>query len=564
MSAAPSSALSLVARIEQVAAADVGTVTFVSGDVHETVGWDVLHAQARAVAARLQALGIAPGDHVALIGPTTRSLVAAIQGVWLAGAVLVTMPLPMRMASLEQFVAQTRDRVRRSDVRLVLIDPELAAFLEPMPGDPPFVGLDVLCGDDGVDGDDWVRPGDDPDALALLQFTSGSTSDPKGVMLRHRNICHNLDGAWRAASMTPDDTVVSWLPLYHDMGLIGLLCVPMTGGCSLVQGAPQDFLARPLRWFRWLSEFGGTITAGPNFAYALGARALRRAEEPLDLSPVEILLSGAEPVDAEVFRGFLDAAARFGMDPACAFPAFGMAEVCIAATFPPRMRGLRTDTVDRRALESDQRAVPVGPDAADAVELAVLGAPVAGLEMRVVDVATGASCADREVGELHLTGTSLTAGYYRQPDATAELLVDGWLRTGDLAYLLDGELVVCGRIKDVMIIGGRNVFPQDVEKAVGEVDGVRTGNVVAFGVDGRHGAQSMVVVAEARVPVAPDLVRTVVRAVTDAVGVPPKEVVLVEPGTVPKTSSGKLQRAACRQQWSAGELARLEGSDGPS
>ena len=568
-SSARSSALSLVSRIEQVAAAGVGTVTFVAGDEHQTVGWDVLHTQACAVAARLQALGVGPGDHVALLGPTSRDLVATVQGVWLAGAVLVTMPLPMRMASLEQFVAQTRDRVRRSDARLVLVAPELAAIVAPGPGDPPVVGLDLLCGDDGVGAEDWRRPADEPDALALLQFTSGSTSEPKGVMLRHRNICHNLDGAWAAASMRPDDTVVSWLPLYHDMGLIGLLCVPMTGGCSLVQGAPQDFLARPLRWFRWLSKFGGTVTAGPNFAYALGARALRRAEEPLDLSKVEVLLSGAEPVDAEVFRDFLDAASRFGMDPASAFPAFGMAEVCIAGTFPPRLRGLRTDVVDRSALEVDQQAVPAEPDAADAVELAVLGRPVGGLELRVVDVTSGKPCAERQVGELQMAGNSLTAGYYGQPAATDELLVDGWLRTGDLAYLLDGELVVCGRIKDVIIVGGRNVYPQDVEKAVGGVDGVRAGNVVAFGVDGRHGAQQVVVVAEASVPSAgtsevarwaAQLERAVVGAVTDSVGVPPKEVVLVAPGTVPKTSSGKLQRSACRAQFTDGSLARLAGT----
>ena len=569
MSPAPPSALSLVSRIEQVAAADVGTVTFVAGDEHQTVGWDALHAQSCAVAARLQALGVVPGDHVALLGPTTRSLVAAVQGVWLAGAVLVTLPLPMRMASLEQFVAQTRHRLALSDARLVLVDRDLAALVAPEPGGPPFVELDVLCGDDGVGADDWRRPADDPDALALLQFTSGSTSEPKGVMLRHRNICHNLDGAWAAASMTPDDTVVSWLPLYHDMGLIGLLCVPMTGGCSLVQGAPQDFLARPLRWFRWLSEFGGTVTAGPNFSYALGARALRRAEEPLDLSQVQVLLSGAEPVDAEVFRNFLDAAARFGMDASCAFPAFGMAEICIAGTFPPRGRGLRTDVVDRRSLEADHRAVPVGPGSTGAVELALLGRPVDGLELRVVDVATGAPCGDRQVGELHLSGNSLTAGYYGQPAATAALLVDGWLHTGDLAYVLDGELVVCGRIKDVIIVGGRNVYPQDVEKAVGGVDGVRAGNVVAFGVDGRHGAQHVVVVAEAVAPAggAPEvavwaaaLERAVVAAVTESVGVPPKEVVLVAPGTVPKTSSGKLQRSACRAQFGEGTLARLAGT----
>ncbi len=548
---------SLIPRLESVAESGIGRVTFVAGDDYDTISWGQLHTEARAVAAGLQARGIGPGRHVALLGPTTRRLITAIQGVWLAGATLVTMPLPMRMGALEQFIDQTRHRIRRSDSALVVIDSELAAFVEPIEGDPPFLGLDELFADDAPTAADWQRPVLDPSSLAVLQFTSGSTSEPKGVMLPHEQICNNLDGAWEAAGLGHEDVIVSWLPLYHDMGLVGLLTIPMTIGATLVQGAPQDFLARPLRWMRWISDHGGTGTAGPNFSYALAARALRRAEEPLDLSHLRIMLNGAEPVDAPTFRKFFEAGSRFGLDPAGAFPAFGMAEVCIAGCFPSPGKGLRTDWVDRDALEVDREARPVEADSEGGTELAILGAPVPGLEIAIVEPDGGERLGDRRVGELLIRGNSLTTGYYRNPAATEELIRDGWLHTGDLAYTVGGELVVCGRIKDVIIVGGRNVYPQDVEKVVGEIDGVRTGNVIAFGVAGRNGAQNMIVVAESKPGHPDDLARTITREVTRSVGIPPKEVVLVEPGSVPKTSSGKLQRSACRIQFQSGELARI-------
>lgn len=549
--------LSLIDRIEAVAEKDPGQVTFVNGEDHDTLSWSVLHADARAAAAMLQARGVGPGDHVALIGPTTRRLVTAIQATWLCGAALVTMPLPMRMGALDQFIAQTRQRILRSDTAVVLIDAELAAFIEPEPGDPPFITLDEICASDGPGESAYVRPPSDPDALAVLQFTSGSTSEPKGVMLPHRAICNNLDGAWSAAQITQDEVIVSWLPLYHDMGLVGLLTIPMTKGCTLIQGAPQDFLARPVRWLEWITRYGGTGTAGPNFSYALATRALKRANEGLDLSTMRVWLNGAEPVDPDTFRNFFAAGERFGVDPAGAFAAFGMAEVCIAGTFPEPGAGMRTDWVDRNALEVDRKAVTADSDADSSVELVMLGTPVPGLELSIIDPETGEHCGDREVGELRIKGNSLTSGYYRNPEATEELIVDGWLHTGDLAYLADGQLVVCGRIKDVIIVGGRNVYPQDIEKVAGEVSGVRTGNVIAFGTEGRHGAQNIIVVAEARSDDLEELARAVTRSVNDAVGIPPKEVVLVEPGTVPKTSSGKLQRTACRVQYASGELARL-------
>ncbi|MHB1139063.1 MAG: fatty acyl-AMP ligase [Microthrixaceae bacterium] len=550
--------LSLIDRIEDVAGRDHGQITFVNGDVHDTIRWPQLHAEARLAAAGLQARGVRPGDHVALLGPTTRRLITTIQATWLTGAALVTMPLPMRMGALDRFIEDTRNRIRRSDTKIVVIDPELAAFVEPAPGDPPFVTLDELYADQGLSDSDYTRPDSDPDALAVLQFTSGSTSEPKGVMLPHRAICNNLDGAWQAAKISPDEVMVSWLPLYHDMGLVGFLTIPMSLGCTLVQGAPQDFLAKPLRWLEWISTHGGTGTAGPNFSYALAARALRRTDAELDLSSMRVWLNGAEPIDPDTFRSFFEAGERFGLDPAGAFPAFGMAEICIAGCFPEPGAGLRTDWVDKAALEHDRVAVPVDADAEQATEFVLLGSPVPGLEISIIDTVTGEPCGDRQVGELRISGNSLTSGYYQQPTETDELIIDGWLHTGDLAYTVDGSLVVCGRLKDVIIVGGRNVYPPDIEKVAGEVPGARTGNVIAFGTEGRQGAQNIIVVAEARADDLDVVAKGVTVAVTDAVGIPPKQVVLVQPGTVPKTSSGKLQRSACKQQFIEGTLALLD------
>jgi fatty-acyl-CoA synthase len=303
----------------------------------------------------------------------------------------------------------------------------------------------------------------------------------------------------------------------------------------------------------WISTFGGTATAGPNFSYVLAARALRRSER-LDLSRLRIALNGAEPVDPATVASFIEAGAPHGLRPGAVFPAFGMAEVAIAGTFPEPMSGLRTDPIDLRVLETERYAAPVAATAALARSLAILGRPVLGLEVRVVDPITGDELMEREVGELELRGSSVTPGYYKRPDANAELFHDGWLRTGDLAYLLDGEMVMCGRIKDMIIVGGRNVFPEDVERALADVDGVRAGNVIAFGIDGQQGKEGLVVVAESKGDDHAEVRRSVAQRVRDAIGLPAKEIVLVEPGSLPKTSSGKLQRSLCKLRYLGKEL----------
>lgn len=538
----------IVTRIEH-AAKGQGTVTFMTGDEPISKSWGTLHQEAKAMAAALQTRGVNRGDHVAVLGPTTMNLVTAMQAVWLCGATLVVLPLPMRLASLEEFTANTRNRIRLADSVCVLVDSDLAPFLAVEEGDPPVHLLDELA--EAPEGaDDFVRPDYHRDDLFVLQFTSGSTSEPKGVQLPNHLVAANLDAILDAAEVDADDDVmVSWLPLYHDMGLVGFCILPMSAGISLVLGAPQDFLGSPGRWMEWISTYGGTATAGPNFSYVLATRALNRTKETLDLSRLRIALNGAEPVDPAGVRAFVEAGARHGLRPEAIFPAFGMAEVGIAGAFPKPLTGLETDIVDAELLELEHRAVNVPADHKNAREIVKLGTAVPGLEMRICDHETGRLLADREVGELQIRGTSVTTGYYQRPEANADLFRNGWLCTGDLAYMADGQMVMCGRIKDLIIVGGRNVYPQDIERAVGEVTEVRTGNVIAFSVEGRGGKEAVAVVAETRATDRDALVGEVHDAVLHAVGVPAKEVVLVKPGTLPKTSSGKLQRALCKEQY---------------
>ncbi len=558
------SAGSVVERLERGADTDTG-VRFVGASVAPEptfVSWRQVHDEALAVAATLQSMGVAPGDHVAVLGPTSRNLLTIVRACWLSGAASMVLPLPMRMASLDAFVESTRSRIRHGEAKLVLIDDALAAFYEAAPGDPPIVSMEsVISGPGRTAAARWERPPDDPERLVILQYTSGSTSEPKGVMIPERVLCANIDGAAEAASLRPDEVMVSWLPLYHDMGLVGFLSIPMLKGVHLVQAAPQDFMAHPGSWMQWISDWRGTATAGPNFAWVLATRALKRAND-LDLSSLTLALSGAEPVDPLAVEAFVAEAGRFGFSAGSVFPAFGMAEVAIGGAFPPRHRGLVCDAVDRIVLERERYAKEVDRDDDDQVHvrrLPLLGRPVPGLEMRVVDPETRDDLPDRQVGELLIRGTSVTPGYYKRPEATMAMFHDGWLCTGDLAYMLDGELVICGRIKDVIIVGGRNVFPEDIERAVGTIDGVRAGNVIAFGVEGYKGKETVIVVAEVKDASIDEVRRAIHQTALEVSGLPPRDVMLVKAGTLPKTSSGKLQRAKCREMYLADEL-ELVGS----
>ncbi|MGA1077143.1 MAG: AMP-binding protein, partial [Ilumatobacteraceae bacterium] len=382
--------------------------------------WRQIHDEARSVGAALQARGLLPGDHVAVLGPTSRDLITVVRGCWMAGIASMVLPLPMRMGSLDEFVASTRARIRHGDAKLVLIDDQLAPFYEAAPGDPPIESMgSVLPGAPNVPAADRLEvPPSDPNRLVILQYTSGSTSEPKGVMIPDRVLTANIDACAAAASLDADEVMVSWLPLYHDMGLVGFLAIPMTSGVQLVQAAPQDFMAHPGHWLEWISQWRGTATAGPNFSWVLATRALRIAAkrgDRLDLSSLTLALSGAEPVDPKAVEAFVAAAEPFGFSAGAVFPAFGMAETAIGASFPRRGAGLTCDTVDREVLERSRVAKPVEVIDQDdlalrARRLPLLGTAVPGMEMRVVDPATYEDLPERHVGELLLRGTSVTPG----------------------------------------------------------------------------------------------------------------------------------------------------------
>ena len=499
-----------------------------------------------------------PGDHVAILGPTSRSLLTIIRGCWMAGLASMVLPLPMRMGSLEAFVESTRARIRHGDAKRVLIDDVLAPFYEAAPGDPPTESMGaVLPGAPGVPtGDRLEVPPADPERLVILQYTSGSTSEPKGVMIPDRVLGANVDACCDAAGVGPrrrDGLVAAAVPRH---------------GARRVPGHPDDEggAARPGRAPGFPRPPGELDAVDLRLArHGDGGSQLRvgaghpRTEADARPRP---LIADAGAVGRRARRSRRGGGVRrrrcaLRLLPGGVFPAFGMAEVGIGGTFPPRRRGLVCDTVDRVVLERDRVAKPTEIADPDDFQLAarrlpLLGPPLPGLEMRIVDPDTFEDRPERHVGELLIRGTSVTPGYYRRPEATAELFRDGWLCTGDLGYLLDGELVLCGRIKDVIIVGGRNVFPEDIERAVGSLGGVRAGNVIAFGMDGYKGKESVVVVAEVRPDSELDL-GTIHHAIhhrtLEVCGLPPRDVMLVQPGTLPKTSSGKLQRAKCREQY---------------
>ena len=563
----------LMERIKK-AAAGKGTITFVGSAAagaqkgYQTITWAKLNEEARAMAAILQQAGVKAGNHIALLGPTTRSLVTAIQAVWLAGASISVLPIPMRFGSVEEFARQTRDLMRYGDIDLLLLDSALAAFYEAQPGDPKIMLLDELAPGPGRPvASDYIDVPYDPQRLAILQFTSGSTAAPKGVMLPHRILEANISGMIAAAEISAEDVFVSWLPLYHDMGLVGLLIVPMVSGCSLVLAAPQDFLSRPADWLHWLHDFKGTVTSGPNFSWVLATRAFNRLSETgqyLNLSRIRIALNGAEPIDPQVIESLIEASKAHGFRPEAVFCAFGMAELSLGGTFPPPLRGVIVDAVNRKKLEEERIAVPLSPGAEGSRSFPLLGVPIPGLKMRICDLTDDSLRGLRQVGELEISGTSVTAGYYKREDLNEELFHDGWLKTGDLAYFVEGpglnapELILCGRIKDVIIVAGRNIFPEDIERAVGKVEGIRAGNVIACGLEGSKRKETIIVVAEARTGDYFETRRLVRNKVIDVVGFPPRDIVLVEPGTLPKTSSGKLQRSLCRKQYQEKQLKALD------
>jgi fatty-acyl-CoA synthase len=543
----------LITRME--AATEHATeIVLLDGAEPEHVSWARLHDEARQIAGALQQRGVGPGARVALLGATSREFVAALRGCWLAGAAVIVLPLRTRLEPEADFWARTVERINQGEATVTICDPDHA---EMAPG--ASVTLPELVRTAaGLPASSYERPSDDPEATAILQFTSGSTADPKGVVIPQRCLLDNLDAVRdRAPLDLSDDVIVSWLPLYHDMGLVYNTALAMTTGVPYVLAPPARFIASPASWMEWMEAFGGTWTIGPNFSLALAGRLLRRSA-PLNLGRCRRFGSGSEPVDPDVMDAFAEAAASHGLQPGAMYAGYGMAEATVAVSFGEPGGGFATDVIDSTRFELEGVAEPVPTGDPKARRLARCGPPLRGFELRITDPETGSVVEDRLAGEIELRGPSVVPGYFRRPDATAAAFrPEGWLRTGDLGYLADGDLVVCGRIKDVIIVGGRNLFPDDLERAAQTVEGVRPGNVIAFGVGRGRKGDDLVVVAELKSGDPPTVRDGIARAVRQSGGVRPDDIVLVAPGTLPKTSSGKLRRGECRARYQAAELEGL-------
>ena len=554
------------------------------GEHPQTLTFGELASSAQKCAEELARRGVPAGGRVALMLPTSRQFFVCYAGILLAGAVPVPIYPPFRADRIEEY-AERQSAIlnnagvcllltfRRAEAVAKLLQPRVKSLLGVVDAEklldaaekepPPAPGAlpAFLSGS-------RLRRGSD---IALLQYTSGSTGDPKGVTLTHANLLANMRAIAEAVQMGPQDVGISWLPLYHDMGLIGAWLTLLLQGVPLVVMSPLAFLTRPERWLQVVSKYKGTIAAAPNFAYELCVRKISdKAMEGVDLSSWRAALNGAEPVNPETLERFTNRFAKYGFRREAMLPVYGLAEASLGVTFPPLYRGSKIDRVERETFATQGRAVPAQADDNSAIAFVSSGMALPRHQVVIVDN-EGNEVPERTEGFLWFRGASATSGYYKNEEATAELFAGGpasaegeypWVQSGDRAYQADGEIYITGRVKDIIIKSGRNLYPHEVEELASRVAGIRKGCVVAFGLKGEEtGTEKLVIVAESREEdrgKRAAIVAQINEEVSRGVGLPADRVELIRPGSIPKTSSGKLRREETKQLYLAGTLAEAK------
>jgi fatty-acyl-CoA synthase len=536
------------------AAATGSGYTFVAGQAEVRKSYRAIFEAALGVAESLHHAGLRRGDVVGLLVGDAEPFLTLLFGASLAGVIPASL-YPPPGGDLSTYVETATAILNAAQARAVVTSASHVDGLTPLRAACPRLDL-VLSRDDlaGPPRDSRHRPS--LDDVALIQFTSGSTSSPKGVVLTHGSLCANIDAINGPGGLgtTEADSAVSWLPLYHDMGLVGMALGPLYSGRPGVFLATQAFVKRPADWLRAISRHRATVSFAPSFAYDLCLRRVKdRDLDGLDLSCWRVAGCGAEPIHAAALAAFAARFAPCGFRETSFLPGYGLAEHTVAATFAPRGRPLRVERVAPGSLSERGEAVLAADDEPSAVHVVCCGAALPGHELRVVDEA-GCALGERQVGEIVLSGPSVMLGYHNEPELTRHTIRDGWLWTGDLGYVADGELFVCGRLKDLIIVGGRKFHPQDLEWAVDELPGIRGGRVAAFGA-AHGGRERVVMVVEPNGTVPSDrLVEAVRRRVADLMGLYVDDVVLVPSGTVGRTTSGKVQRANAKARYERGEL----------
>lgn len=528
-----------------------------------TMTYRELADAARAVAQALIARDVVPRDRIALMLPTGRDFFVAFFGILYAGAVPVPIYPPMRLSQLEDHLRRQAGILRNARARMLVTVPEGRRFAVLLQAQvASLTAVESVAALTAPTDVATPLPPPDETATALIQYTSGSTGAPKGVVLSHANILANIRALGQAMEATSADIFVSWLPLYHDMGLIGAWLGTLYFAAPLYVMSPLSFLVRPESWLWAIHRFHGTLSASPNFGFELCLNKIDDAAlEGLDLSSLRMVANGAEPVSVQTLRRFTEKFARHGFRPGAMAPVYGLAENAVGLAFPPPGRVPVIDRVDREALGRRGVAEPARADDTRPLEIVSCGRPIPGNEIRVVDD-TGREAAERREGRLEFRGPSATRGYFDNEAKTRELIHDGWLDSADRAYMAGGDVFITGRIKDIIIRAGRHIYPQEIEEAVADIPGIRKGCVAVFGTtDLASGTERVVVLAETREtdPAARAALQARAQDIANEIaGTPPDEIVLAPPRTVPKTSSGKLRRSAAKELYEGGRVGAAQ------
>lgn len=525
----------------------------------ETISFRQLKAGAMRVAAGLQKLDLQPQEPVVLMLPTCEDYFYCFFGVLYAGGIPCPIYPPGRISQIEEHLNRHVGIVQNAAAGIMLTQAEALPFAGLLLSRVRSLRHLVTAEEVQVDCDNLVLPKLHAEDIAFLQYTSGSTGTPKGVVLTHANLLANVRAMGEAVQASSSDVFVSWLPLYHDMGLIGAWFGSLYHAAQLVIMSPLSFIARPQRWLEAIHRFRGTLSASPNFGYEHCVRLIDdETRHQLDLSTWRCAFNGAESVSSQTLSAFCKKFAACGFNPGAMMPVYGLAESTVGLAFPSLQRGPRVSLIDRERFTRTGWAEPCSAEDRGVIEVVACGRALPRHELRVVDN-TDRELPDRQEGRIQFQGPSATSGYYRNPEQTASLFHGEWLETGDLGYISEGELYVTGRQKDLIILAGRNIHPAELETVIGSLEGIRKGGVVVFGSrSSERGTERLVVVAETRQKDEArraDLSAEINRLAVDLLGQPVDEVLLVAPSRILKTSSGKVRRSACKALYEGGNLS---------